>query len=74
MGREIVAQNSAYLRRGTLVLPAPDLMGVQGPDGSLIVSERLGPGSVEQISPEGTVYEMVTSVPGPLVPPLSFNE
>jgi hypothetical protein len=42
-------------RRGTVVEPAGDLGGVQTPDGGMVPRDRLGPGIVEKLSPDGQV-------------------
>src|SRR5689334_11471035 len=42
-------------RYGTVVEPVGDLGGVQGPDGEMTARERLGPGVIEKVSPEGQV-------------------
>ncbi|MFL5732570.1 MAG: hypothetical protein ACJ78Q_05155 [Chloroflexia bacterium] len=42
-------------RYGTVVEPTSDLGGVQGPDGEMTARERLGPGVIEKVSPEGQV-------------------
>ncbi len=56
MLRDMATQSNADLRRGTLVMPAPDLMGMQGPDGTLVLAEKLGPGRVEQTGHDNWVY------------------
>ena len=56
MLRDIATQSNADLRRGTLVMPAPDLMGLQAPDGTLVPAERLGLGRVEQTGRDNSVY------------------
>ena len=40
---------------GRVVVPADNLVGVQAEDGRLVPLERLGPGLVEQVAPDGRV-------------------
>jgi hypothetical protein len=42
-------------RFGTVVEPTSDLGGVQAPDGEMTARERLGPGVIEKVSPDGQV-------------------
>lgn len=43
------------LASGTIVTPVDHLLGVWAPHGGLVLPERLGPGVVEKIAPDGRV-------------------
>ncbi len=55
MSNLLSSEARVSFRRNAVVAPGDDLMGVQAPDGSLIPCERLGPGLVEEVSPEGKI-------------------
>ena len=46
---------NADLRSGIVVSLAPDLAGLQAPDGSMVPTESLGPGIVQQVEQDGRV-------------------
>lgn len=45
----------AALKRGNVISAAAELAGLQAPDGSMVSSESLGPGIVEQFGQDGRV-------------------
>lgn len=56
MSNLLLSDATVTFRPGAIVAPGDDLLGVQGPDGSLVPCEKLGPGVVEQVLAEGAVY------------------
>ncbi len=55
MDERQVQDTSVPLTCGALVILADDLVGVQAPDGTLIVAARLGPGLVQAHAADGTL-------------------
>jgi hypothetical protein len=46
---------SSQFYKGAVISPAVDMAAVQAPGGDLVSADRLGPGIVEQLDPEGRV-------------------
>ncbi len=43
-------------RSGEIVMPAPELLSVQVDDGSVVACDRLGPGVIEQLAADASVW------------------
>jgi hypothetical protein len=55
MPNTVLHQVSPALQRGMVVKPVAGLIGVPAPHGTLVFPERLGPGIIEKIAPNGRV-------------------
>jgi hypothetical protein len=51
----LVAYSNRVFKTGEVVTLARNLIGVPAPNGGIVPADKLGPGLVEQVTPDGTV-------------------